>query len=148
MGGVLPAEVWSFDAGNVAWFRIKSGSSTDTFVREGDDWLYDAERDLPLDSKKVEDLLLRLADLKAERFIDYHVEDPVGYGLTTPTDQLIVVLEDGSTHTLSVSGTQCCPGAPKTGRYATVKGSGRVFLMPRHSTSRYQVDLDELERGH
>lgn len=148
MAEVLPDEVWTFDADKVVRFSVQSGSSTDTFVREGDDWLYDAERDLPLDAKKVEDLLLRLADLKAERFVDYHVEDPARYGLTAPTDELTVILEDGSTHMLSVSGTECCPGAPRTGRYATVKGSGRVFVMPRDSTSRYQVDLDGLERGH
>ena len=58
--------------------------TTHTFSKLDDQWQYTPEPDLPIDAKKITDLLLRIADLKTERYVFYGTVDLPAFGLDTP----------------------------------------------------------------
>lgn len=137
--------VLSFDAAEVSSFSVSDAGLTHTFERTDDGWRYAAEPDLPLNGKKVEDLLLRIRDLKTERFVLYgSVSDAARYGLDQPNQSIAINFKDGTTQTLIVSGQGGGAGAPP-GRLASVDGEPGVFVLSNEMLSRVTVSLDELE---
>jgi hypothetical protein len=139
-------EVLAFDDATVQHFSIRSGNDTHAFKRSGDRWIYEAEPDLPLDAKKVDNLLLQMKDLHTQRYVTHTADDLAGYGLADPFHRVTVALEDGSIHTLLVS-NRICNRDPKKGYYATLDGSNGVFLVARTDAQRFKISLDDLEAG-
>ena len=140
-------EVLSFDAEKVVRFSIRSGDVEHSFERRGEDWIYRAEPDLPLDAQKVENLLLQLGDLRSSGCVHHTVpsdESLQAMGLATPHDDITVALDDGKQIRLRVS-QQACATEPTVGRYATSDTTAGVFLLPTDAVKRYTVSLSELE---
>jgi len=139
-------EVLTFDESAVRQFSIRLGEQVHVFDKVGDRWAYQAEPDLPLDSKKVENLLLQLKDLKTERYVAHAAADLSVYGLTNALHEVTVTLEDATTHTLRVA-DQICNRDPRKGAYASVDGRSGVFLLTKDAVARFSVSLDDLEAG-
>ena len=120
------------------------GSLTREFAKVNDQWQYAPDPDLPIDPKRVQDLLLRLKDLTSERFVAYKVTDPAAYGLDEPEHSVTVKLADGVEQRLIVS-AGVCEADPAKRRYATVVGTGEVFLVSGDTIKRFEIELDEYE---
>ena len=137
-------EVWTFDESSVRHFAIKKGDVAHAFERADDRWTYQSEPDLPLDTNKVENLLLQLKDLRTQRYVTHGSDDPEPFGLVKPHHEITITLDDGTTKVLSVS-DQACPADPENGFYATVQGQRGVFLLSPATVERFAVSLDTLE---
>jgi hypothetical protein len=137
-------EVLTFDESSVRQFAIRKGDDAHAFERADDRWTYQSEPDLPLDTKKVDNLLLQLKDLRTERYAAYGSDDLGPFGLGEPYHEVTVTLDDGSAKVLLVS-DQACPADPQKGLYATVQGQGDVFLLSPATVERFAVSLDTLE---
>lgn len=133
-----------FDAADVVSFSVRHGETEHGFERSDDRWVYRAETDLPLDAKKVEDLLLRIRDLKTERFVRYDDgADAVATGLSDPERTITVVVKNGTRHVLLVSSRGGVVGAPP-GRLASVAGQPGVFVLSNEMLSRAVVSIEAL----
>lgn len=137
-------EVWTFDRSDVQRFSIRHGDSTHVFVRREDDWVYQAEPDLPIDTTKVDDLLGQIHNIKTERFVRYGVDAPAAFGLSPARIEVQLTLTDGSEHFLLVSGQRCKSGA-QPGFYAMIQGQDGLFLLDDQATGKLNVSLDDLE---
>ena len=109
-----------------------------------DQWQYTAEPDLPIDPKKVTDLLLRIKDLKTERFIAYGAADLAAYGLDQPWRSLVLEIDDQTEVGLVVSQGRCEKDADKR-HYAAARGGADIFLLPDDAVDRFVIDLAEFE---
>ncbi len=137
-------EVWKFDAANVKRFAIKTDSVTHDFSRSGEGWKYEAEPDLPLDAKKVDNLLLQIGDLKTDRYMTASPSDLTTKGLADPFRSVVLVFEDGSERMLRVSNRSFQKDA-SLGSYATVDANQSLFLLTADTIQRLAVSLDDLE---
>ncbi|MFQ5462100.1 MAG: DUF4340 domain-containing protein [Phycisphaerae bacterium] len=127
-------------------FAIRFGQTEYRFKKQDKHWIYEADPDLPLDDKKVDNLLLQIGDLRTIRYVSHtDVADLSAYGLSNP--QIVVTITGSGTapQTLMIS-AQTCPGDPMGGFYATVPGRPGVFLLTPDDKARLQVDLASLEQ--
>ncbi len=137
--------VMDFEDGDVRRLSIRKGDQTHVFEKKEDGgWVYQAEPDLPLDSKKVYNLLLQVRDLRTKRYVRHAESDLSAYGLSTPSHEVMITLDDGSSQVLWVSAKKGDDGTDK-GYYATVEGRSGVFLLTADSLQRFDVSLDDLE---
>lgn len=138
------ADVFSFDDKKVAAFSVRDGDQTHKFERKNDRWTYAAEPDLPLDKKKVDDLLLRIRDLKTERYVAFERADRARFGLDQPTREVALTFDDGATLTLQVSAKSSLTDAD-AGFYAGFADRPEVFLLTQATLDRFKTNLNQLE---
>ncbi len=138
------ADVFSFDDKKVAAFSVRDGEQTHKFERKNNKWTYAAEPDLPLDGKKVDDLLLRIRDLKTERYVAFDGAARAGFGLAQPTRVITLTLDDGTTTTLQVSPKSSVTDAD-AGFYAGFADRAEVFLLTQATLDRFKTTLEQLE---
>lgn len=138
-------EVLTFDDTKVRQLSIRKGDQTHVFVKADGRWTYQAEPDLPLDAKKVDNLLLQVKDLKTERYVRNAADDLAALGLSTPTYEVIVTLDDGTRRVLHVSSLTNDKESDK-GHYATVDDKRDVFLLAADMLQRVEVSLPDLEK--
>lgn len=120
--------IFAFDTSRVVRVRlVRNGEALD-LVHAGEGWTYEQDPSLPVDAKKVEKFLDDLRNLKVDRYVMYSGASGEEHGLGEPAVQALVVLDDGQTQELRVSG-EGPEDAPDSGRYATLAGSGRLFLL-------------------
>ena len=136
--------IFDFEESQVVGVAVTNSDGTiHEFAKVDGQWRYSPEPDLPIDPKRVQDLLLRLKDLETERFISYSVTDPGDYGLDQPRASATVETDAGE-HCLAVS-EEICEADPGKRRYATLAGTGEVFLVSQDTIERFEVDLEEFE---
>lgn len=141
---LLPLEVLRFDAAKVKRFTIRHGAQSHGFERSGTKWVYIPERDLPLDPKKVENLLLQIHDLKRERVISFTKSDAERVGLTEPEHEITVEFETDPAKKLFISEETCdLSGLPSP--FSRTEDSPEVFLLPADSLRGVEIDLSKLE---
>ncbi|MGB2987464.1 MAG: DUF4340 domain-containing protein [Phycisphaerae bacterium] len=138
--------VMDFDDTLVRRLSIRHGDETHVFEKREDRWTYQPEPDLPLDSAKVENLVLQVRDVRTPRYVTYVAQNLDTYGLSNPFREVTVTLEDGTSHVLWVSDQLGDDGTDR-GFYAAVKGRNDVLLLTAVSAKRFQVSLDELEES-
>lgn len=137
-------EVLSFDESKVTEFSISSPDGAHSFVRKDGKWLYGPEPDLPLDEKKVQNLLLQLKDLKTHRYVEQAASDLAPFDLEKPAQEIQIKFKDGPSIQLQVSSSSC-DADPKHGAYARIDDSHAIFLLAPDVQGRYAVVLAELE---
>jgi hypothetical protein len=138
-------EVLTFDDTKVRQLSIRKGDQTHVFVKGEGRWTYQAEPDLPLDAKKVDNLLLQAKDLKTERYVHNAADDLATFGLSTPSHEVIVTLDDGTRRVLHVS-SQTNDKETDKGHYAAIDDKRDVFLLTADMLNRVEVLLPELEK--
>jgi len=125
-----------------------------TFRKQGDKWQCAASPDLPIDPKKVTNLLLQIKDIKTDRYVALAAGDLSVFGLDQPWRSVTVELEGGATVGLLISERQC--GKDKEHRHFAMledaagpasAGStpASVFLLPSDALTRCTVELAEFE---
>ncbi len=139
------AEVMTFENAKVRQFSIRKAGQTHAFSKSESKWTYQSEPDLPLDGKKVDNLLLQLKDLKTERYVRSGVDDLAALGLSSPHIEVTVMLEDGTKRVLRVSEKGHDREGDK-GRYATIDDGRDVFLLTEETLKRIDVSLPDLEK--
>jgi len=137
-------KVFDFSEDEVTQFSVSSGETVHEFIRVGEKWTYRWEPDLPLDAAKVKILLLKIRDLRTERFVAHSITNWDTYGLNKPSRLVHVSLGDSKSVTLAIA-DKICPGDPDKGYYAKIDGSDEVFLIKPSEAARLTVSLDELE---
>lgn len=138
-------EVLTFDDTKVKQLSIRKGDQTHVFVKGEGRWTYQAEPDLPLDAKKVDNLLLQVKDLKTERYVRNAADDLATFGLSTPSHEVAVTLDDGTRRVLRVS-SQINDKETDKGHYARIDDKRDVFLLAADMLKRVEVSLPELEK--
>jgi hypothetical protein len=140
LNDMLKDRVWSFDQEDVTGFSVATPAGTFGFDRRDGEWIYRAEPDLPLDGKKVEDLLLRIRDLKIVRYVEYDRSEPAAYGLDEPAMTVTVDTGNGSS-ALLVSTSAGLAAGP----VGTIEDGSGVFVLEPNVAERCAADLAELE---
>lgn len=139
--------VLAFEQTDVTRLTVRNGDVTHTFVRQEGGWIYEAEPDLPLDSAKVDNLLLQIRDLRAQRYVAHQADVSAPeerFGLDTPAHEVQIGLKGGETLHLKVSGRNAT-GVGVVGPYAGVVGKPGVFILPADTPGRLTVTLGSLE---
>lgn len=136
--------VFAFDDAKVVEFAIRDGNLTHAFAKHDGRWRYKVEPDLPLDTKKIQNLLLQLKDLRSERFVIHTGASLTSLGLDIPAKEVTVTLDGGDTRRLMVSG-QVCDKDPARSHYAAATGVDGVFLLTPDAIARFAVSLESLE---
>jgi len=134
--------LFDFATGAVGKVTVQGPDGEDGFVRD-DGWKYAPEPDIPVDGKKVDNYLVQLADLKAERFVAFGVnpDELHGYGLDNPQWRVTVRVDDEE-QSLLVSAT-VCDKVPGQLQYAMMGGVDEVFLVSPNTIQRFRIALAE-----
>lgn len=137
--------ILQFDASDVREVSVTTPDGEDRFIRDGDQWKYVSEPDLPIDTKRVDNLLVQIADLKAERYVAYGADELAlaGYGLSDPSHTLTVRTDEGKS-TLRVS-SQTCDAVPGGLHYAVLDGTSDVFLVSPNTIHRFTISIGDFE---
>lgn len=136
--------VVQFDDAQVRSFTIRAGEAQFTFERRDGRWVYAQEPDLPLDAKKVDNLLLQLRDLKTQRYVVHAAADLAAYDLTNPAVEARITLEDGTEKWVAIA-ARTAPTDAARSNYATSSDNvGTVFLLTPDMKARLQPDLGQL----
>jgi hypothetical protein len=138
--------VLDFDESKVVAFSIRNGDRTHQFDKVDDRWVYQSEPDLPLDSKKVEALLLQLRDLRTSRIVRYQVADLSKFDLSAPQHEVAATLDGGAKLVLHISTKRADQGTEQ-GYFATTPADSTVFIMAYDVVKRIAVSLDQLEQS-
>lgn len=107
-------------------------------------WIYQSEPDLPLDQKKVDDLLNQIVDLHASRYVRQTDGDLARFGLDRPSRTLKLSLKNGSTWQLKAS-AQPQNGENPADFFATTPSHHGIVTIPATAINRISVNLDDLE---
>jgi hypothetical protein len=120
--------IWLFDESEIAGLRIEDGGQVREMVRKGTNSWSLAEGSFgQINTFGVEETAHRLGDLSAARWVARGEVDRARYGFTTPPQQIIVTLKNGTRHTVEFGGA-----APSQYPYALVTMDGQpwVFEFP------------------
>jgi len=139
-----PAEVLRFDAPQVKKFTINIDDQTHSFDRAGSRWVYAEEPDLPLDTKKVENLLLQLNDLKTDRVVSFGDGNLEGLDFEAARDIVTIELNNGTKKQLLIS-KKGCSKENTSARFARTDYSPEVFLLSKDTVLRFKVNISQLE---
>ncbi len=137
--------VMGFQQSQATSVAVEDLEGTIRFDQKGDGWVFAAEPDLPIDSKKVTNLLIQLQDLRLKRYIGYGVDSLAEFGLDAPAKS-VTVAADGETIKLLVS-AKACPQDADGSVYAVIAGTSDVFIMTPDSVSRFDISLDDFEKA-
>lgn len=137
----LPDNVWTFKQEDVTGFSVMTPEITNGFDRKEKKWVYRGEPDLPLDAKKVEDLLLRFRDLKTTGYVDYARTTPDAFGLDKPVMTVTVELAKQPSMTLVIGHAADLSNRP----VGMVLGRPGVVALEKNVEQRCKVNLSSLE---
>lgn len=133
--GEEQVQLLTYDPANVAQLDVKRDSQERRF-RKGDDgqWLLQPQGERANEAR-IENLVIGLPTLPAQRRITATEADLTEYGLNSPRLSLGVSLKDGTIHELRI-GAQT---PVQTGYYAQTSQGGDVYVVPN-------ILVAELER--
>jgi len=121
---------------SVQRLAIRNPAGRFELLRDGETWrLADPVSDLA-DVGAVSSLSWALANLKAERVLEFADFDPVTFGLAEPTLEVVFWTRDGREHSLRLGDPM-----PLGDSRAALIGDGRMVLVPGSIASELQRDL-------
>ncbi len=144
MADLHDKSVWSFEMSQVKRVTVAVDGVSHGFERGQTGWYYAPEPALPIDGKKVDNLVLQLGDLKLRRYVAYGVKGLQKYGLDKPDRSVTISTDEGKTLELMVSRKVDASDAERS-VFAAIKGVPHVFLMTPNTVSRIAVNMDEYE---
>ncbi len=137
--------IWSFEMSQVKNVTVKSDGVSHGFGRGSAGWYYLPEPALPIDAKKVDNLVLQLGDLKLKRYVAYDVTDLRPFGLDNPARSVTISTDEGRSLELFISDRASAADGERN-VFAAIKGWPHVFLLTPATVLRVSVDMDEFER--
>jgi len=137
--------IFKFEQPQVTAITVTGPAGTDGFTKNGEKWKYVPDADIPIDATKVTNLLVRISDLKLDRYVGYGISDAdkARYGLDKPA-YTVTIQADKKDTTLRVS-SSVCEAVPGQCHYAMMEGSDAVFLVSPSTIQRFTISIDEFE---
>lgn len=123
----------------------RDGSPAFTFDKKDDQWSLAGEATFPADTTKVAAVVSALTELKAQKYVSYDAKDLAAFGLDKPALAITLKLADGESREFRVSAKG--PEGDTTGqRFATLIGSGRVFLINKEEIAKLDKDVKSFQK--
>ncbi len=139
---VFPAGVSNATAVTIA----RDAGAAFTFEKKDDQWSLAGESSFPADATKVTAVVSALTELKAQKFVSYDAKDLAAFGLDKPALAITLKLADGESREFRVAAKG--PTGDTTGqRFATLVGSGRVFLITKEELAKLDKDVKSFQKG-
>ncbi len=135
--------LFDFEPGNVTGFSLTFSGTTHSFSKDGKEWRYAAEPDWPLDQSAVTNLLLRIRDMRAVRYIDSIAPADAHFGHDDPIMTVEIVLADGTTSTLQLGPVKQEPNI--MGSVARLIETERTVLIAATTVDQLHFKLEDLE---
>ena len=125
--------IYTVDAESVTKLSWTYNGETVTLVDAGDGWMYEDDRNFPLDESCLDDMLSAISTVTASKVIE-DVEDLAQYGLEDPVCSVTVTT--GKTSELRIGNETGLGGQ----RYLSL-GDGNVYLVDSSLLSSFSYDL-------
>ncbi len=136
------SDLYSFDAEQVSKVTVRHGDLTQGFTKSDGQWEYVPESDIPVEDDAVTNYVLRVADLKVDHVVAYHVDDMAAYGLDEPAWEVGVELDGHALPALLIADQKTDEGL----WYARSADAPHVLALPADTAERIRIDLAEFER--
>lgn len=113
-----------------------SGDGTMEFVKDGEEWYYVPDREIPLNESTVQNMADTLAACQAVRELE-EPDDWSDYGLDNPQYTIMLTNQEGAETTLYIGQTA------GEDYYAAAKGSEKVYTVDSSIVSSLSFDLSQ-----
>lgn len=139
--------VTKFQASDVTLLAIaRDGQPAIRFERTADDWALAGEPSFACDKPKITETITAFTGLKVVRYVSYQSTDLAAHGLDKPQLGVTIRTPDGLEQELLIA-----PKGPPTDttgqRYATLKGSGRIFLIGKDDYAKLDKEVKSFQRA-
>lgn len=137
-----------FDVAQVTSVALVRPNDDMEFAQSDGKWSYRQDSTVALDDQKVKDLLNAVRDTKAYRYVRYQAApaDLTAYKLDTPATKVVVTATDGKKTELRISNDGPAGDTDKS-KYATVAGSGTVFLLKGDQVDKLAKKLSDFTKS-
>ncbi|MCG3137887.1 MAG: hypothetical protein HJJLKODD_01742 [Phycisphaerae bacterium] len=136
-------KIFNYQPKQVVEVSITDADRTTSLQRDGQRWRYSVDRDIPLDSAKVDTFVSQLNNLVISRFVSYATVASADYGLDQPVRRVVIRLEDGTSQELLISSQAVADGSVQY--YAQQISSGRVIIISESTLKNCQIRLERFE---
>jgi hypothetical protein len=133
-------QVMEFERDDVKRIELKEKDKTIVCVRQERDWRIIEPTKEKAKNYEVNDILHKLDDLEAEKFVAEKAARLSEYGLDQPDIEATVTFEDGSTETLLVG--KNLPDSDSA--YAKTAAGDVIFVVGKDVVDELKKDLDEI----
>lgn len=110
------------------------------FEKIGDKWQLAGENTFICDVAKLSAVISAFTGCKTDRYVAYNTNDLKPFGLAAPELAVAIVAGTQPAQEMRVSGGGP-PGDASGRRYATIVGSGRVFLIGKDDLAKFPTDI-------
>jgi len=139
-------KVATMDTSQLAAIELKyPDDRTMLFEKKGADWTLEGEPGFKADEVKLRPIADALRDLQTDEFAAYRSDKFADFGLTAPAIAVTIRTEHDSKQLLIAA--QGPAGDASGRRYATIAGSGKVFLIGVIDVKKFEKTLKDLEKA-
>lgn len=138
-------QIAKFTVEEVTEVAFKAKAAQITLRKDGENWKYVEDALLPIDSKKVTDVINAFRELRTHRFVEYAADDLAEYGLAGEVDHVSFALKSGPRTEILLSATGPEGDADKS-RYAVVAGTKQVFLLKGDQAVKFEQKIRDFEK--
>ncbi|HOW72480.1 MAG TPA: DUF4340 domain-containing protein [Phycisphaerae bacterium] len=140
-------QIAKFTVDEVTELAFKTKAAQITLRKDGENWKYVEDPVLPIDSKKVTDVLNAFREMRTHRFVEYAADDLGTYGLAAEdVDGVNFALKSGQKTELLLSANGPAADADKS-RYATLGGTKQVFLLKGDQAVKFEQKIRDFEKS-
>lgn len=136
-----------FEVANATGLTLARGDNRADFASEDNKWSYIQDTAIALDDQKVRELLNAVRDARAHHFVKYNASeaDLAAYHLDAPALRIQVTGTGSKLAELAIADIGPA-GERVTGHYATIPGSGEVFVLTDEQYAKLNKTVSDLER--
>jgi hypothetical protein len=142
-GELRDGKILRYEEVMVSSVLVEQGGKTQGFKKTGNVWTFVPEADIPVDSAKIVNFLLRIKDLRALHYVAYGVTEFAPFGLDAPAVTLRIEDDGKPIPTLLVSSKANAQGE----LFARIEGVNEVFVLPADALPRLKIDIAEFEKS-
>ena len=139
-------QITKFTVDEVTELAFKTKAAQITLRKDGENWKYVEDALLPIDGKKVTDVLNVFRELRTHRFVEYDADDLAKYGLTGEVDRVSFSTKSGQKTEILLSATGPAGDTDKS-RYALVADTKQVFLLKGDQAVKFEQKIRDFEKS-
>lgn len=125
---------------DVIAFSYHYKEENNSFIKSGEEWMYDADQSFDVDETKIEDMLSAACKVKAEDYFDAY-ESLDNYGLDEPQCVINISFTNGSTVKLQIGNYNDMVGY----YYMMKEGDNNLYLIDVALYNAFSVSYTDLE---
>lgn len=111
-----------------------------TLVSQDGTWLYEADKNLPVNQTRVKEMVNAFSSITANRTISEGINDLSEFGLSEPTAIISASQTDGTTTTVKIGSEVPITG----GYYATINDDGKLYILPESFYTNFEYTLVQM----